>query len=141
VNQVRLKSRLDQTVESCVKAVGVKLNVSGTHLLRYVSGIGPSRAENVVHYRKQNGNFSSREDVLKVDRLGAGAYEQCAGFLRIHQAQNPLDNSGVHPEAYPLVEKMAGDLKVSVAELAGNENLIKEIKAADYIDEAFGKHT
>ncbi len=141
VNQVRLKSRLDQTVESCVNAVGVNLNTSGKYLLQYVSGIGPSLADNIVNYRTENGDFRSRKDLLNVKRLGATAYEQCAGFLRISQAHNPLDNSGVHPEAYSLVEKMAKDLHVGVAELVGNEKLISNIQPEEYIDDTFGKHT
>ncbi len=141
VNQVRLKSRLDQTVESCVNAVGVNLNTSGKYLLRYVSGIGPSLAENIIRYRKTNGSFTSREELLNVDRLGASAYEQCAGFLRIPKGRHPLDASSVHPEAYALVEKMATDLKVEVKTLIGNEALIKEIDPDRYINEMFGKHT
>ncbi len=141
VNQVRLKSRLDQTVESCVNAVGVNLNTSGKYLLRYVSGIGPSLAENIIRYRDEKGSFQSREDLLKVDRLGAAAYEQCAGFLRIPKGKHPLDASGVHPEAYGVVEKMAADLKVEMKELMGNEKLIKDIRPGQYISETFGEHT
>ena len=141
VNQVRLKSRLDQTVESCVNAVGVNVNTSGKHLLRYVSGIGPSLAENIVRYREKNGSFTSREELLQVDRLGASAYEQCAGFLRIAGGKHPLDASSVHPEAYVLVEKMAADLKVEVKELIGNDRLISEIKPASYMNDTFGVHT
>lgn len=141
VNQVRLKSRLDQTVESCVNAVGVNLNTSGKYLLRYVSGIGPSLAENIIRYRQENGSFKSREELLKVERLGASAYEQCAGFLRIPKGRHPLDASSVHPEAYALVEKMAADLGVEVKELIGNEALIQQIDPDRYISDVFGKHT
>ncbi len=141
VNQVRLKSKLDQTVESCVNAVGVNLNTSGKYLLRYVSGIGPSLAENIVRYRDENGSFQSRKDLLKVERLGASAYEQCAGFLRIPRGRHPLDASGVHPEAYGLVERIAADLKVEVKELIGNNKLINTIQPDQYTDNTFGKHT
>ncbi len=141
VNQVRLKSKLDQTVESCVNAVGVNLNTSGKYLLQYVSGVGATLAGNIVKYREENGDFKSRKDLLNVKRLGAGAYEQCAGFLRISQPENPLDNSSVHPEAYPLVEKMAKDLDVKIEDLVGKEKLVDEIKSTSYIDDTFGQHT
>ncbi|HLR38141.1 MAG TPA: Tex family protein [Chitinophagaceae bacterium] len=141
VNQVRLKSKLDHTVESCVNAVGVNLNTSGKYLLQYVSGVGSSLADNIVKYREENGDFKSRKDLLNVKRLGASAYEQCAGFLRISQSENPLDNSSVHPEAYLLVEKMAKDLDVKIEDLVGKEKLVNEIKSTAYIDETFGQHT
>src|SRR5690606_24389648 len=111
----------DQTVESCVNTVGVNLNTAGKHLLSYVSGIGASVAENIVKYRSENGQFTDRKQLLKVPRLGNKAFEQCAGFLRIKEATHPLDASGVHPEAYPVVEQMAKDVHVSVRELIGNE--------------------
>ena len=141
VNQLRLKERLDQTVESCVNAVGVNLNTSGKYLLQYVSGIGMTLAGNIVNYRNEHGGFKSRKELLKVARLGPAAYEQCAGFLRITDAEHPLDASGVHPEAYTLVEKMAADLKVSLKELIGNEKLIQQIVPEKYIDNQFGRHT
>ena len=141
VNQVRLKEKLDQTVESCVNAVGVNLNTSGKYLLQYVSGIGPILAENIVQYRNENGGFQSRKELLKVARLGPKAFEQCAGFLRIENSKNPLDASGVHPEAYSIVEQMAQDLKVPVNELIANEKLVNDIPASHYISDTFGKNT
>ena len=141
VNQFRLKERLDQTVVSCVNAVGVNLNTASKHLLGYVSGIGSSTAENIVKYRTENGSFTQRKELLKVVRLGAKAYEQCAGFLRIPKAENPLDASGVHPESYPLVEQMAADLQVGVKDLIANEPLILQINPAKYVSEQFGALT
>lgn len=141
VNQVRLKERLDQTVISCVNAVGVNLNTASKHLLSYVSGIGPSLAENIVRYRHETGGFTSRKQLLQVPRLGAKAFEQCAGFLRVKQAAHPLDASGVHPEAYGVVEQMAADAGVGVADLIGNETLIKSIKPAKYVTDTIGRHT
>jgi protein Tex len=141
VNQPRLKEKLDQTVISCVNAVGVNLNTASKHLLSYVSGIGSTIAENIVTYRKQEGQFTSRKQLLKVPRLGGKAYEQCAGFLRIANATDVLDASAVHPEAYHLVENMATDLKVGVNELIGNETLLKSIQAKNYITDSFGEHT
>lgn len=141
VNQSRLKLKLDQTVEHCVNAVGVNLNTAGKHLLQYVSGIGPALAENIIKYRDQNGSFRSRAELMKVDRLGTSAYEQCAGFLRIKNGLNPLDASGVHPETYPLVETMAADLGVEVKDLIHNEALIRQIQPGQYIKDTFGKHT
>lgn len=117
VNQNQLKESLDRTVESCVNAVGINLNTASKHLLTYVSGLGPVLAKNIVEYRTQNGPFAKRSDLKKVPRLGDKAYEQCAGFLRIREAQNPLDNTGVHPERYALVEEMAADLGCSVTDL------------------------
>src|SRR5438045_7952015 len=114
VNQVRLKERLNQTVESCVNAVGVNLNTASKHLLSYVSGIGNTLAENIVRHRNEIGKFTQRDQLLKVPRLGSKAFEQCAGFLRIRNGTNPLDESSVHPEAYPVVKRMAGDLNVEV---------------------------
>ncbi|MBL7704419.1 MAG: RNA-binding transcriptional accessory protein [Taibaiella sp.] len=141
VNQTRLKEKLDQTVESCVNTVGVNLNTAGKHLLSYVSGIGASVAENIVKYRSENGQFTDRKQLLKVPRLGNKAFEQCAGFLRIKEASHPLDASGVHPEAYPVVEQMAKDVNVSVRELIGNEEAIKTIKISNYVSDTIGKHT
>ncbi|MFT3980125.1 MAG: Tex family protein [Ferruginibacter sp.] len=141
VNQPRLKERLDQTVMSCVNRVGVNVNTASKHLLSYVSGIGSTLAENIVNYRRQEGQFSSRRQLLKVPRLGGKAFEQCAGFLRIPGAADVLDSSAVHPEAYELVETMAKDLDVQVNEMIGNEALLKSIPAKKYISEKFGEHT
>lgn len=141
VNQVRLKERLDQTVVSCVNQVGVNLNTASKHLLSYVSGINSGIAENIVKYRNEIGRFKSRNQLLKVPRLGEKAFEQCAGFLRIPDGENALDKSAVHPEAYALVEKMAGDLQLKVEDLIGNENNIKQITSKKYITEQFGELT
>jgi uncharacterized protein len=141
VNQVRLKERLDQTVVSCVNAVGVNLNTASKHLLSYVSGIGPSIADNIVKYRSEIGGFKSRKQLLEVPRLGNKAFEQCAGFLRVQQGDNPLDASAVHPEAYKVVLQMANDLGVEVAALIGNEQLTKNIAAKKYVTETIGAHT
>lgn len=141
VNQIRLKDRLDQTVVSCVNAVGVNLNTAGKHLLSYVSGIGPSIAENIVNYRKEKGRFSSRKQLLEVARLGNKAYEQCAGFLRIQNGDHPLDASGVHPEAYKVVEQMAKDKGLALAEMVGNEKVVNEISATQYVSDTIGLHT
>lgn len=138
VNQLRLKDRLDQTVASCVNAVGVNLNTASKHLLSYVSGIGPSIAENIIRYRNEHGKFSSRKELLKVPRLGTRAFEQCAGFLRIKDGAEALDSSSVHPEAYHVVERMAADLNVSVAALIGNQALIAQIVPTRYTDEQIG---
>jgi uncharacterized protein len=141
VNQFRLKERLDQTVVSCVNTVGVNLNTASKHLLAYVSGIGGSMADNIVRYRSEIGGFKERNQLLKVPRLGAKAFEQCAGFLRIKEGDNPLDASAVHPEAYPIVEKMADDLQVNVKELIGNETLVAKIDPKKYVTEQFGELT
>ncbi|WP_207493164.1 Tex family protein [Aridibaculum aurantiacum] len=141
VNQFRLKEKLDQTVESCVNLVGVNLNTASKHLLSYVSGIGGSLAENIVKHRKEVGKFTSRKELLKVPRLGGKAFEQCAGFLRINEGENPLDGSAVHPEAYALVEAMAKDLGVEVKTLIGNEALVKQVDAKKYVTEQFGELT
>ncbi len=141
VDQGLLKETLDNTVESCVNNVGVNLNTASSYLLSYVSGIGPALAENIVEYRSENGAYKSRKDLLKVKRLGGKAFEQCAGFLRIHGAANPLDNSAVHPEAYHIVDKMAKDLGVKTSELVGNAELCSKISAADYVDGDFGLPT
>jgi uncharacterized protein len=125
VNQFRLKERLDATVISCVNNVGVNLNTASKHLLSYVSGIGSTLAENIIKYRNEIGKFSNRKQLLKVPRLGGKAYEQCAGFLRIKEGDDPLDQSAVHPEAYPVVEAIAKDLGVAVNTLIGKEELLK----------------
>ncbi len=141
VNQVRLKERLDQTVVSCVNLVGVNLNTASKHLLSYVSGIGPSIADNIVKYRDEIGGFTSRKQLLKVPRLGNKAYEQCAGFLRIKDGDNPLDASAVHPEVYDVVAKMATDMGLDVKKLIGNEEAVKQLDTKKYIGEAIGEHT
>ena len=132
VNQVRLKEKLDQTVESCVNLVGVNLNTASRHLLRYVSGIGDTIAKNIVDYREEIGRFDSRSQLKKVPRLGEKAFEQCAGFLRIPGGKNALDGSAVHPESYPVVEQIAGELGVKVQELIGNEQLLKAVDPKRY---------
>ncbi|GEO11326.1 Tex family protein [Segetibacter aerophilus] len=141
VNQFRLKEKLDQTVESCVNAVGVNVNTASKHLLSYVSGIGGTLADNIVKYRSEIGRFKNRKELMKVPRLGGKAFEQCAGFLRIKEGENPLDSSAVHPEAYPLVQQMAKDLEVDVKSLIGNETLIKTINPKKYVSEQFGELT
>ncbi len=141
VNQSRLKEKLDQTVVSCVNTVGVNLNTAGKYLLGYVSGIGPSIAENIVNYRKENGRFTNRQQLKKVTRLGEKAFEQCAGFLRIKNGDNPLDASGVHPESYKIVEQMAKDAGVEVNEIIGNEKLVNQINSRSYVNENTGLHT
>ncbi len=141
VNQVRLKERLDQTVISCVNTVGVNLNTASKHLLSYVSGIGPSIAENIVNYRSEIGKFTSRKQLLKVPRLGNKAFEQCAGFLRIKDGDDPLDASAVHPEAYKVVADMATDIGADVKSIIGNSELIKKLDAKRYISGETGAHT
>lgn len=141
VDQGLLKEKLDNTVESCVNSVGVNLNTASSYLLSYVSGIGPALAENIVTYRNEHGAYASRKDLLKVKRLGDKAFEQCAGFLRIHDAENPLDNSAVHPEAYHIVDRMARDLKVSPKELVGNSELCARIDPSRYVEGDFGLPT
>ncbi|GAB3331326.1 Tex family protein [Larkinella ripae] len=141
VDQTELKDSLDRVVESCVNQVGVSLNTASSHLLRYVSGLGPQLAQNIVEFRTQNGAFQSRDQLKKVPRLGAKAFEQCAGFLRIDQAKNPLDNSAVHPESYPVVERMARDLKCTVSDLIKKTDLQKQIKPELYVTETVGLPT
>ena len=141
VDQTLLKEKLDNTVESCVNSVGVNLNTASSYLLSYVSGIGPALADNIVEYRSVNGAYRSRRDLLKVKRLGDKAFEQCAGFLRISGADNPLDNSAVHPEAYHIVDSMASDLGVSPKELVGNAELCSRIDASRYVCGDFGLPT
>jgi protein Tex len=133
VEQNLLKDSLDSVVESCVNAVGVNLNTASKHLLSYVAGLGPAIAANVVKFRQENGNFTSRSQIKKVARLGDKAFEQCAGFLRIHEAKNPLDNSAVHPESYPVVEQMAKDLKCTVKDLMTTAELRKRLNLATYV--------
>lgn len=141
VDQAKLKAALDQTVESCVNLVGVNVNTASKHLLTYVSGLGPTLAQNIVDYRTANGPFESRKQLLKVPRMGAKAYEQCAGFLRIPQAPNPLDNSAVHPESYPIVEQMAKDLHCSVNDLMKDKELRSKIDLKKYITDTVGLPT
>lgn len=141
VDQTKLKESLDRTVESCVNLVGVNLNTASKHLLTYVSGLGPSLAQNIVDYRTENGPFASRKELLKVPRMGAKAFEQCAGFLRIPGANNPLDNSAVHPESYAIVEKMAKDMKCTVADLIKDKELRAKIDIKKYITDAVGLPT
>ena len=141
VDQTKLKASLDQTVESCVNLVGVNVNTASRHLLTYVSGLGPTLAQNIVDYRTENGPFESRRQLLKVPRMGAKAYEQCAGFLRIPQAKNPLDNSAVHPESYPIVEQMAKDLNCTVADLIKNKELRSKIDLKKYVTDTVGLPT
>ena len=141
VDQTMLKEKLDNTVESCVNTVGVNLNTASPYLLSYVSGIGPALAKGIVKARSDRGGFRSRQDLLGVPRLGAKVFEQCAGFLRIPGAENPLDNSAVHPESYHIVSKMAEDLGVSVKDLVGNAKLCSEIHPEKYVDDDFGLPT
>lgn len=141
VDQTKLKASLDQTVDSCVNLVGVNVNTASKHLLTYVSGLGPTLAQNIVDYRTENGPFESRRQLLKVPRMGAKAYEQCAGFLRIPQAKNPLDNSAVHPESYPIVEQMAKDLNCTVADLIKDKELRSKIDLKKYVTDTVGLPT
>ena len=138
VDQAKLKKSLDQTVESCVNSVGVNLNTASQHLLTYVSGLGPTLARNIVEYRKENGAFTSRAQIKKVPRLGPSAFEQCAGFLRIPGAKNPLDNSAVHPESYKIVEQMAKDNGCSVAELISDSKKRNGIDIKRYVTDTVG---
>ncbi len=141
VDQSLLKERLDDVVESCVNTVGVNLNTASKHLLSYVSGIGASIAQNILDYRDQHGAFNSRTDLLKVKRLGEKAFEQCAGFLRIPSSINPLDNTAVHPESYPIVEKIASDAKVSIATLISDSNIRSSIDLKRYVTDKIGLPT
>lgn len=138
VNQTQLKNSLDLTVQSAVNFVGVELNTASAELLSYVSGIGNVLAQNIVEYRKTNGDFKNRKQLLKVPKLGAKAFEQCAGFLRIRNSENPLDNSAIHPESYHIVEKMAKDLGVKTSQLIANEELISQIKISNYVTSDIG---
>lgn len=141
VDQSKLKKSLDQTVESCVNLIGVNLNTASKHLLTYVSGLGTSLAQNIVNYRAENGAFTSRAQLKKVPRLGNVAYQQCAGFLKVTNAKNPLDNSTVHPESYYIVEQMAKDKGCKVADLIGNKELLKTIVLQQYITSEVGLPT
>lgn len=141
VDQSKLKASLDQTVESCVNLVGVNVNTASKHLLTYVSGLGATLAQNIVDYRNTNGAFHSRKELLKVPRMGAKAFEQCAGFLRIPHGENPLDNSAVHPESYAVVEKMAQDLHCSVQDLISDKKLRNQIQLDKYITDQVGLPT
>jgi uncharacterized protein len=141
VDQNKLKESLNGVVESSVNLVGVNLNTASKHLLTYVSGLGPRLAKNIIDYRKENGPFQSREELRKVSRLGNKAFEQCAGFLRIQNARNPLDNSAVHPESYYIVEQMAGDLGNSISELLNNEELRNKIEIKNYLADQVGLPT
>lgn len=141
VDQAKLKRSLDMTVESCVNSVGVNLNTASRRLLSYVSGIGDALAGNIVAYRESNGNFSSRGELLKVPRFGAKAFEQCAGFIRVPESDNILDNTAVHPERYSLVERMAADAGLSVGELVSNDESIRKIDLAGYVTDEIGMPT
>ena len=141
VDQTKLKQQLDQTVMSCVNAVGVNLNTASQHLLQYVSGLGPALAKNIVDYRKENGAFTSRAQLKKVPRLGPAAFEQCAGFLRIPGAKNPLDNSAVHPESYAIVEQMAKDQSCTVADLIINKEKRQSVQPQRYVTNEVGLPT
>ena len=141
VDQALLKEKLDNTVESCVNAVGVNLNTASPWLLAYVAGIGPALADNIVSYRTANGGFRSRDELRKVPRLGPKAFEQCAGFLRVRGAENPLDDSAVHPESYGIVDKMAKSLGVSTKQLVGNAELCARIQARDFVTDKAGLPT
>lgn len=141
VDQTKLKKSLDTTVESCVNLVGVNVNTASLHLLTYISGLGPTLAKNIVDYRRENGAFTSRAQLKKVPRLGPAAFEQCAGFLRVDGAKNPLDNSAVHPERYDVVENMAKDLGCSVGELIGSNEKIRQIPLEKYVTAEVGMPT
>jgi len=138
VDQKLLKESLDRVVESCVNSVGVNLNTASKHLLTYISGLGPTLAGNIVEYRKKNGAFLTRDQLKEVARLGPKAFEQAAGFLRIRNAANPLDNTAVHPESYPIVEKMAYDLHCSIGELIADKTLHTKIVIGNYVTDNIG---
>ena len=141
VDQTKLKESLDRVVESCVNRVGVNVNTASKYLLTHVSGLGPALAENVVEYIRENGPFKSRKELKKVKRMGEKAFEQCAGFLRIADAEYPLDNSSVHPESYAVVERMAKDLGLPLKSLIGNEEVCGKINLNRYVDERIGLPT
>ena len=141
VDQTKLKNSLDTVVESCVNTVGVNINTASESLMSYVSGIGPKLAQNIINYRNENGSFNSRNDIKKVPRLGGKAYEQAAGFLRIKHAKNPLDDSGVHPESYALVDKMAKEVNTKVANIIGNKEILQKINLQQYCTETVGLPT
>ena len=141
VDQAQLKKSLDQTVENAVNRVGVNLNTASKHLLTYISGLGPQLAQNIVDYRAVNGAFSNRKQLMKVPKMGVKTFEQCAGFLRIPNAENPLDNSAVHPESYKLVETIAKDINTKVNDLIRNKALIQTIDKQKYVSDTVGLHT
>lgn len=141
VDQTKLKKSLDQTVENCVNLVGVNLNTASRHLLTYISGLGPQLAQNIVDYRTENGAFTSRKQLMKIPRMGAKAFEQCAGFLRIPQAKNPLDNTAVHPESYYIVEEMAKNMNCTVEDLIANRELRSKINLEKYLSPTVGMPT
>ncbi|MBP7510057.1 MAG: helix-hairpin-helix domain-containing protein, partial [Prolixibacteraceae bacterium] len=141
VDQKLLQQDLDRIVESCVNLVGVNVNTASKHLLTYISGLGPQLAQNIVDYRKEIGGFKSRKQLMEVPRMGAKAFEQSAGFLRIPGAENPLDNSAVHPESYSIVKKMADDLGCGVDNLINSEKLTTQIELKNYVTEKFGMPT
>jgi len=138
VDQGRLKKSLDDVVESCVNMVGVDVNTASQHLLTYVSGLGPTLAQNIINYRAENGPFKSRAALKSIPRMGDKAYEQCAGFLRITKSTNPLDNSAVHPESYFVVKDMANDLGCNLSDLVKDESLVKNIDITKYVSERIG---
>lgn len=141
VDQTALKQSLDRTVESCVNLVGVNVNTASKHLLTYISGLGPTLAQNIIDYRTEHGPFRSRRELLNVPRMGAKAFEQSAGFLRIPEGENPLDNSAVHPESYPVVERMARDLHCSVSELIQDKEKKKALRLETYVNDKVGMPT
>lgn len=141
VDQKLLKNQLDQVVESCVNNVGVDLNTASKQLLSYVSGLGPQLAQNIIDFRSENGLFTSRAQLKKVARMGSKAFEQCAGFLRVKESKNPLDNSAVHPESYPVVKEIAKSLNATVEDLVGNESLVKSINTTQFQSESIGEAT
>jgi uncharacterized protein len=141
VNQPLLRKCLDREVESCVNSVGVDVNMASGPLLSYVAGIGPKLAQRIVEFRDEHGRFESREQLGKVPKLGRKAYEQAAGFLRIRDGQQPLDNSAVHPESYYVVEKMAASVEVPTKQLVGNAALAEKLDAGDFVDDRFGLPT
>lgn len=141
VDQVKLKKSLDQTVENAVNSVGVNLNTASKHLLTYVSGLGPQLAQNIVNYRAENGSFTNRQELLKVTKMGAKTFEQCAGFLRIANGSNPLDNSAVHPESYSIVNQFATDLKMDINQLIGNNSLKSTLDLTKYVTDTVGLPT
>ncbi|MBQ7824368.1 MAG: helix-hairpin-helix domain-containing protein, partial [Bacteroidaceae bacterium] len=141
VDQTLLKKSLDQTVESCVNLVGVNVNTASKYLLTYISGLGPQLAQNIIDYRTEHGAFRNRKELLNVPRMGIKAFEQCAGFLRIPDADNPLDNSAVHPDSYPIIGQMACDLNVSVETLIKNKELKKSLRLEKYMTDSIGMPT
>ena len=141
VDQVKLKDALDYTVSSCVNMVGVNVNTASTQLLSYVSGIGPLLASNIIKYRRENGDFKSRDELYNVPRMGAKAFQQCAGFLRIPNSENILDNTGVHPESYDVIYRIAKDLGFTVEQLVANKDIHKNIDLNSYVDDIIGLPT